>query len=524
MSESTGSEGQRGRRLGRAPRLPLGYVLVLVVFACLAGAGGAAVLLRLGRLPTVPFIDPSATPTATVPPTLTPSATPSPSPTPTATPIPPARITAGDHALAAGDWPRALAEYAAVLAGTDDDALLAAAQLGLGLAHLNAGDSAAAIDSLTTFITAEPASPSAPEAQFILGDAYRAAGEWAAALTAYDAYLAARPDALDAYVQAARAQAAIALGDYDTAVAALQAAIAAPRQGDPFDLQEQLAEVYGTRGDLPAAVAAYDEVYRTTDQNWRKARVAVKAGQLLYADGQTDAAYAKFLDAVDNYPEAPGTFDGLLILVNDGVPVSDLQRGLTNYYAANYEPARDALLRYRVSFAAGVADTSAPGDATALYHLGLTYAALDDAPAAITAWQELVATYPGDSLWTKAYFQIAYIQAYPDDVATFTAFVAAAPESPDAPNCPLHRRPPARAQQRLRPARWRCGTASPRNTPPPPRPPTPPCRPGWCSTATPTTARPASALSWPAPWPPTPGDQARAELWIGKVKETIGRR
>src|SRR6185436_19706067 len=100
---------------------------------------------------------------------------------------------------------------------------------------------------------------------------------------------------------------------------------------DTFDLQEQLAEVYGTLGDIDSAVAEYDDVYQTTDQNWRKARVAVKAGQLLYADGQTDAAYEKFLDAVDNYPEAPATFDGLVVLVNDGVPVNDLQRGLANY-------------------------------------------------------------------------------------------------------------------------------------------------------------------------------------------------
>lgn len=433
MSETPGPEGGRGRRLGQAPRLPLGYVLLLVLFACIGGAGTTAVLIRLGWQPNLPFLEPSATPTATLPPTLTPSATPSPSPTPTPTPIPPARVEAGEAALEAGDWPRALAEYSAVLAATDDPALVAAAQLGIGLAHLNAGNAAAAIDALTTFLAAQPDSPHAAEANFILGDAYRAAGEWAAALAAYDVYLSLRPSTLDAYVHASRAQAAIALGAYDVAEAALLAAIAAPRQGGSLDLQEQLAEVYGSIGNVEAAVAAYDAVYLATDQNWRKAHVAVRAGQLLYAAGQTEAAYAKFLDAVNNYPEAPGTFDGLVILVNDGVPVNELQRGLTNYYADNLEPARDALLRYRVSYAAGREDTSAPGDATALYHLGLTYAALEDPAAAITAWRELVETYPGDSLWTQAYFQIAYIQPYPDDVVTFTAFADAAPESPAAP-------------------------------------------------------------------------------------------
>jgi len=476
----------------------------------------------------LPFLAPSATSTltelgqaATLPPTLTPSATPSPSPTPTPTPIPPARIEAGDSALAAGDWARALAEYSAVLAATDDPALLTAAQLGLGLAHLNAGEPAVAIDTLTAFITNQPDSPNVAEAQFVLGDAYRAAGEWANALDAYDAYLALRPDTLAAYGQANRAQAAIALGAYDTAVTALQAAIEAPQQGNAFDLQEQLAEVYGTLGDIDAAVAEYDAVYQATDQNWRKARVAVKAGQLLYADGQTDAAYAKFLDAVNNYPEAPGTFDGLLVLVNDGVPVNDLQRGLTNYYAANYEPARDALLRYREALAEGADGPSAPGDATALYHLGLTYAALGETAAAITAWRELVDTYPGDSLWTQAYFQIAFIQSYPDDVATFTAFAADAPDSPDAPDA-LYRA--ARLRERNSDfegavALWnRIAEEYPEAG----QAPDAAMQAGLVLYRNADFGAAGIRFELAGTLAADPADQARAQLWIGKVKQQLG--
>ena len=48
--------------------------------------------------------------------------------------------------------------------------------------------------------------------------------------------------------------------------------------------------------------------------------------------------------------------------------------------------------------------------------------------------RELVDTYPADLYWTKAYFQIAFLQAYPQDVETFTAFVAAAPDAPEAPD------------------------------------------------------------------------------------------
>ncbi|MCC7361769.1 MAG: tetratricopeptide repeat protein [Anaerolineales bacterium] len=521
MSDPTAPAGRGPRRMGRAPRLPLSYVAVLVVCACLGGATGMAVLTRLGWLPSVPLLPPSATPSLTLPPTLTPSLTPSPSPSPTDTPIPPARVEAADAALAAGDWPRALAEYAAVQANTADPALLAAAALGQGLAHLKAGAPQAAIAALTTFIAVAPDSPSVAEAQFILGDAYRAAGQWPEALAAYAAYLALRPNTLDAYAQAGRAQAAIALGDYATAVAALQAAIAAPRSGDSFDLQEQLAEVYATLGDVENAVATYDAVYQATDQNWRKARAAVKAGQVLYADGQTDAAYAKFLDAVNNYPEAAATFDGLLVLVNDGVPVDDLQRGLTNYYADNYEPARDALLRYHAAYGDGAPSPSAPGDPTALYHLGLTYAALQDPPAAISAWRELVDTYPDDGLWAEAYFQIAFIQPYPDDVATFTAFADAAPAAPEAPDA-LYRA--ARLRERNNDfqgavALWnRLAADYP------------------ASAQAPDAAMQAGLVLYRAhdygaaglrfelaqALAADPADQARAALWIGKVKQALG--
>ena len=428
---------QRERRPRPAPRLPIAYVVIIALLTCIAGISTGAVLMRLGWEPpqaVLTLLPPSETPAPTLPPTLVPSATPLPSPTPTATPLPPARIEAGDAAMAAGDWTRAQNEYQIVLNESDDVTLRAAAHLGLGLAQLNDGDAAGAIAGLNSFLTTQPEAPLGPEAYFVLGDAYFAAGQWADAIGAYQAYLERRPNVIASYVQASIAQAAVNLGEYETATTALEAAIAAPRAGDSFDLQEQLAEVWAARGDVVLAVAAYDAVYAATNQNWRKARVAVRAGQLLYQAGQTEAAYARFLDAVNSYPEAAISLEGLLVLVNDGVPVDDLQRGLTNFYGLNYEPAREALERYHAAYLAGDTAASEPGDATALYHLGRTYAALDQDAQAIAAWRELLAAHPADTLWTQAYFQIAFLQPYPDDVETFLAFAAAVPEAPEAPD------------------------------------------------------------------------------------------
>jgi soluble lytic murein transglycosylase len=409
-------------------------LLFLAVCGLVGVVGTGAVLIKLGRLPALLIGPPTATPTPTLPPTLTPSPTPPPSPTPTATPVPLARIADADQALFAGDWPGALAGYQAVLDQSSDPALAQAARLGIAKARLNSGDATGAINDLKAFLAADPNSEHAAEAQFLLGDAYRATQQWAPAIDAYRAYLQLRPGGIESYAQAALAQAAVAEGDYPTAVDALKAGVAAPRQGDTFDLQQQLAEVYAAMGQTDDAVATYDAIYRATDQDALKATVTVKAGKLLYQAGRPQEAYPRFLDAVNHFPAAAASFDGLLILVNDGVPVDDLQRGLTNYTAKNYGPAIEALKRYRAAFAAGAKVASAPGDAQALYFIGLSY--LDDGndAQAIAAWRELVKKYPADTYFAKAYFQIAFALPYPQDVATFEAFAAAAPGAPEAPD------------------------------------------------------------------------------------------
>ena len=226
-----------------------GRILLLMAACVLVGAlGTGAVLMRLGRFPNLAFGPPTATPTATPIPTLTPSPTPPPSPTPTATPIPPARITDADQDMAAGDWPRALAGYQAVLDQSSDPALVQAARLGIAQARFSSGDSTGAIDDLTAFLSANPTAPHAAEAQFLLGEAYRATSQWAPAIEAYQAFLQLRPGAINSYAEASLAQAAVAEGDYPTAVEAIKAAVAAPRQGNTFDLQQQLAEVYAATG------------------------------------------------------------------------------------------------------------------------------------------------------------------------------------------------------------------------------------------------------------------------------------
>jgi len=407
-------QATRGETTRRRLVFVLPFTLLFLFTAC-------------GKLPDL--FPPTATPTPTLPPTLTPSLTPTASPTPTPTPIPPARIEAADAALFAGDWGRAIVEYSAVLAQSDDPTLHSAAQLGLAKTRLKSADAPGAITDLTTFLEEHPDSPQTADAYFLLGEAYRAMSEWDKAIAAYRQYQHLRPKVIDSYVEEAIGLAATLAGDYVAAGQAYQAAIAAPRVGEAFDQQERLAEVYVALGEVESALAEYEAIYQQTNQNWRKARAAVAAGQVLYNAGRAEEAYAKFLEAVNNYPEARDSFQGLLILVNDGVPVDDSQRGLTNYYAENYEPAIAAFQRHLDA----IPETDGSA-ATALYHLGLSYAALKEDEQAIATFRRVVENYPGDPLWATAYFQIAFIQPYPADAQTFQAFVADAPTAPEAPD------------------------------------------------------------------------------------------
>jgi soluble lytic murein transglycosylase len=152
----------------------------------------------------------------------------------------------------------------------------------------------------------------------------------------------------------------------------------------------------------------------------------VLAGQLLYNTGQTSLAYTKFQDAVENFSSSPDSFQARVTLVNDGVKVDELSRGLTNYAAKNYEPALAAFQRY--------AAANPQADATALYYAGLTLNAMGREAEAIATLQRVVRDYPNDARWADAYFEIAFIQPYPQDAQTFQNFAAAAPASPRAPD------------------------------------------------------------------------------------------
>ena len=338
--------------------------------------------------------DPLAVGEATVP-TLTP--TPAPPPT--------ARVTQGDRAIFNGDWDSALGEYQAALEASADPEVEMAARLGIGHAQYLAGDYPAAQGTLESLVAEGSESPHIADAYFFLAQTYGAQEVYTEAAGAYSQYLALRPGLIDGLVHELRGEALFAAGDYPGAIAAYQAALGAARLSTGFEIEVKMAQAYDLSGDLATALVAYQDIYERTPNYDTKAQMDFLLGQAYTELGQMDQAYAAYLDAVENYPLVYDSYLALVNLVEAGVPVDELQRGLVDYFAGQYAVAVAAFDRYLQSGPLDLAEPEAP--ATALYYKGLALRGLGEPQTAIESWDQLVQDYPDDELWAKAWEQKA---------------------------------------------------------------------------------------------------------------------
>jgi soluble lytic murein transglycosylase len=388
--------------------------------------------LACAQTANLPFLGPTSTPTFTptftpVPVTPTPTATPTSTPTPT--PVPAARIESGDNALLEGDWDRASLEFNTALNTSSDPEIQSAALLGVGRTHLLAGDSQAAADTLNSILQNYPDSPNLPEVYFNLGQAYNTLGQYTEAADAYLNYLAKRPGVVDAYVLNIRGDTLQAAGDYAGAVNDYRAAINSPSFLNELLIEIKIGRSSAAMGDYATALSMYQDVYARASTDFTKAQVDVLMGQVYTALGQMDQAYAVYQDAVNNFPTVYDAYSALLTLVEAGVPVDELNRGIVDYYAGQYGVALAAIDRY---FQGGGTDV-----ATARYYNGLIQRALGHYPAAIAEWDQIIQNYPNDRFWDKAWEQKAYTQwyymkDYTQGIQTLLDFVSASPNHPRA--------------------------------------------------------------------------------------------
>ena len=372
-------------------------------------------------LPLGPSATPSLTPTPFV---LTPTFTPTP------TPIPAVRVETGDRALFNGDYARARSEYQIAYSTSTDSEVRAAALWGLGRTEYEAGVYASALEALRRLPVEFPNSQHAAYAYFLLGETYTSLQRYAEAADSYAFYLALRPGVIDACAQERRGDALVAAGDYPNAIATYQAALATAQLGDAVALQIKLARAYAASGDSATALNMYDDIAAKTSNDFVKAQMDFLAGQTYLSLGESSQAYQRFLHSVDNYPLSYDSYSALVALVDAGVPVDELHRGLVDYFAGQYGVALAAFDRYLAA--------NPQEDGTVYHYRALTLRELGQYEDAVTEWTLLIQNYPNNRYWTtawdeKAFTQWAYLEQYDQAAQTLLDFVSAAPAHPNAP-------------------------------------------------------------------------------------------
>jgi soluble lytic murein transglycosylase len=391
------------------------FTSIIIILATLAACGGPA---------SEPAPGQSESQQATL--------TPAPLPTPTLipTPRPQVRLEQAYQLMLHGDYDGARQEFDLALNQAADSETQAASLLGIGRLQLLQKQYTLATQSFLTVIQNYPDSQQIAKTQFFLGQSYAAMNNHSVAADAFGQYLALRPGVIDAYVQELRGNSLLAAGQYTDAIAAYEAAAAAPRRSDPTPLKFKIAQAYSNLGEYEKSISRYWEIYQSTTNDFTKAQSNFLLGQAYLAIGLPEQAYARFQESVSNYPLAYDSYSGLVVLINNGQVVSDLDRGLVDYFAGQYGLAIDAFSRYML--------TNPQHDATPLYYRALSNRSLGQYGAELQDWERIISQYETDRFWIdawkeKAYTQWVYFGNYSAAAATLSQFVARFPAAAQAP-------------------------------------------------------------------------------------------
>jgi len=398
-------------------RTILALVLALALAACNGGVGVS-----------IPFVD-TATPSATATPETTPTPTPTSTPVPLPTPSPLTRVQSGEKALFYGDYDTARVEYESAYRDGSSESVKVAALWGQARTAFAERRYGVALVPLQQIITEFPDSAFVPYANFLLGQIYYEMERYQEAADAYNLYIQARTGVLDAYVQELRGDAFFEAGDFVQTLEAYQAALNAPQMGDPLYVEIKLAQTRAEIGDYAGAISIYESIFTRTDNDYIKAQMDYLGGLAHLEVEQTDLAYEKFTHTVENYPLSYYSYLALLELVAAAVPVSELDRGLVDYFAGQYDVALAALDRH---IEAGLDE-----DGTARYYRALTHRELGNTQSAIDGLASFISDFPAHPKWVTAWEEKAYTEwfYFGDEASaaqTYLDFVAAHPTQPEA--------------------------------------------------------------------------------------------
>ncbi|MEN6482341.1 MAG: transglycosylase SLT domain-containing protein, partial [Anaerolineaceae bacterium] len=333
-------------------------------------------------------------PTSTPLPTFTPTATP--------TPLPAARIELGNLLIINGDYDQAMTDYQNAYNQSDDADIKTQALLGIGRTQYLSGDCNSAITTLNSIPQEDASDETLADANFFLAECLFQKDAFQESATAFENFLKYRPGIIDDVIYEKQGDALMAAGNPQAAIIAYQSALQSVGSKDPTSIETKIGNAYSAAFDYINAVRQFMAIYDSTTNEYTKAQMDLLAGQAYLNLGIPDQAYARFQDAVENYPRSYDTYSGLVALVNADIPVNEFNRGLIDYYAGQYGLAVEAFYRY--------INLTPDHDGTALYYAGLALQAMNQPEDAITEWQKLIAGYPDNRFYIDAWEDIAYTQ------------------------------------------------------------------------------------------------------------------
>ncbi|MBK8024085.1 MAG: tetratricopeptide repeat protein [Chloroflexi bacterium] len=364
----------------------------------ISDASGDLVLAQAETaLPTVPVL-PTTTPEPTLPPTPT---------------VPPEQLLLlGDRQLLNGTFQDAAMTYQVILRQEAPPDAQAAAYYGIGRAMLLEGMFVEAVQHLTRLVEDFPDSEYAVRGRFLRGEAFLGTSEWQAAIDDFKAYMTLRPGMLDSYALERTADAQLALGQLEAALASYQQATEASRALVPaLALRERAALVLLNAGRVDEAVAQYDAILAASQNAAYRADIAMRAARALLDAGNTEAALTRMATLLQEWPETPHGYEAMQILRQNAQPVDEYLRGRVAFAYGDYPAAVDALNRWASS-------RSSVGEIPAAFHLllGQAYRALGNTEAAVTAFQTIVESFKTDPLFGAALLEQGRTRFLADDI------------------------------------------------------------------------------------------------------------
>ena len=388
----------------------------------LPGLWLAAAITACSLFPALPTIPPgwtmtpsiSPTPPATITPTITP------------TPLPQARVSVGDKAFFNGDYDAALLDYQIVLQDSPDALLRAAAKWGEARVYFAREQYEDTLAALQTLITDYPDSSHFGQAYFLQGLTHYRLENYQAAADSWQSYLTLRPGYLDALAQEFRGDALFDAGNYADALSAYTAAVQAPSLGDDINLDLKVASTQTKLGAYESALALYDGISARASNDFIKAQAAYESALAYQALGQTDAAQGKFRLSVENYWKSPYAYLSLVALLDAGVEVSEIDRGLVDYFYGQYDVAIQRLDLY--------IETNPSNDGTAYYYRALAKSSLNHFEDAVQDYTTFITNYPTHPRWEDAWGEKAVVEWFnlgsiDTGIKTYLDFVRAVPGS-----------------------------------------------------------------------------------------------